>query len=273
MQTQEATTFCRTTLNYVPRGRPGGEGGPTEVSILDGRRAGLPGWEQCGFELMRHVAAVNDWSDDDELTRRHHAEMAAFATQLTGCDRAFVGGHIKRGPEHAARHADLGPITLVHSDFADSYGDLIRERYASGAAGAGDAEDAAAVVASASRLLILQFWRNLGPAKMDMPLAFCDARTVPREEIMAFPVNDYAGSGFNFEALAVVAPDDPERHRWYTYPEMQVDEVVAFRTYDTERVGTGEPYWTPHSAFRDPDVELGKPSRSSIELRATCVWL
>ena len=38
-------------------------------------------------------------------------------------------------------------------------------------------------------------------------------------------------------------------------------------------VARGEDYWTPHSAIRDPEVELGKPSRSSIELRATCLFM
>jgi hypothetical protein len=255
MDTQQATEFCRTTLNYVPGGDPSG-GGPTEVVIRNGREAVLPGWQECGFELMAHTSSVTDWDDDTEVTRVHHAEMADLARKLSGCDHALVSGHIRRNPSEAARHGDLAPITLVHSDFADSYGDLIRDRYRRPGA---DEERAlhragttAADLAGARRLLILQFWRNLGPAKMDMPLAFCDARTVGRDDVRAFPVSDYAGTGFDFEALGVLAPADPTAHEWYAFPELQADEVVAFRTYDSDRVGTAEPYWTPHSAFRDP---------------------
>jgi hypothetical protein len=54
---------------------------------------------------------------------------------------------------------------------------------------------------------------------------------------------------------------------------MQIDEVVAFRTYDSEMVASGTAYWTPHGAVRDPEVELGQPARSSVELRATCVFV
>jgi hypothetical protein len=54
---------------------------------------------------------------------------------------------------------------------------------------------------------------------------------------------------------------------------MGPDDVVAFRTYDTDLVANGETYFTPHSAFRDPDVALGEPARSSIELRATCLFI
>lgn len=268
---QAAKEFCRATLAYIPRGASGS----VEVSVVDGRTADLPGWEECGFELKKHASAVTDWSDDDQIARLHYAEISEFAQELTGCDHALVSSHIKRSPEEAKKHSDLSPITFVHSDFADSYGDLLRKMYATG-----DRAEAAKregldpeEIAGARRLMILQFWRNIGPPKMDLPLAFCDARTVPRDDIRPVPVKNYAGSGFDFEALGIVAPEKPDDHRWYVFPEMQIDEVVAFRTYDGDMVETGEPYWTPHGAIRDPEVESGKPARSSIELRATCVWL
>jgi hypothetical protein len=101
----------------------------------------------------------------------------------------------------------------------------------------------------------------------------CDARSIGCDETRVFVVTDYAGAGGGaFEALAVRAPDPPDRHRWYTFPEMTADEVIAFRTYDTDLVRRGATYFTPHSAFRDPDVPLGAPARSSIELRATCLF-
>lgn len=233
-------------------------GGPVDVEIADGRTADLPGWEECGFERRAHPSAVTDWTDDGELERVHYPELADLAQELTGCDEAVVNRHLRRSPEEARKHSDLAPIALVHSDFADTYGDIIRAR-----------EEA---TASAQRLLILQFWRNVGEPKMDLPLAWCDARTVPREQLRPFPVTNYAGGGFDFDALAFEPPADPSSHHWYAFDSLRADEVVCFRTYDTDRVADGRPYWTPHSAFRDPDVPAGRPSRSSIEVRATCVW-
>jgi len=268
MGTRAASIFCRTTLNYAPA--------TSDVIIRNGREAGLPGWEECGFELQEHASAVSDWDDDAEIARVHHPEIEGLATALTGCDFALVSSHIKRGPEAAARHHDLAPISFVHSDFADSYGDKIRARYLRPDAETDEAMHRSGAtpddVAGARRLLILQFWRNLGPAKMDLPLAFCDARTVPRDDTRAFPVTNYAGGGFDFEALAIAAPADPTAHDWYVFPELAQNEVVTFRTYDTDRIAAGEPYWTPHSAFRDPEVALGQPARTSIELRATCLF-
>ena len=266
---QAAKEFCRTTLGYIPRD----DGTPQpEITIFDGRTADLPGWQACGFELMPQASAVTDWKDDEAIARIHYAEIADLAREQTGCDHAIVTSHIKRSPEAAKQHSDLSPIPFVHSDFAASYGDLLRKMYRSGDRVASGGIDGA-VVADARRIVIFQVWRNIGPARMDRPLAFCDARTVARDETRDFPVKNYAGSGFDFEALAVVAPADADAHKWYVFPEMQADEVVGFRTYDSDLVASGGPYFTPHGAIRDPAVELGRPARSSIELRATCVFL
>ena len=258
----------RSSLNYLS--------GPADVEIADGRAAALPGWEECGFELLEHRAAVTDGADDTSIERDHYPEMEALAAKLTGCDVALVSGHIKRNVDEAAKHGDLAPITFVHSDFADSYGPQIRDRFRRAEPGFGESLARAGIepddVADAARIVILQFWRNVGPTKMDLPLAFCDCRTVGPSDVQAIQVTNYAGGGFDFEALGVLKPRGSVDHAWYAFDELRVDEVVAFRTYDSDRVGTSLPYWTPHSAFRDPDVPLGRPSRSSIELRATCVF-
>jgi hypothetical protein len=267
--------FCRATLNFAARS---GElmAVPTEVDILDGRTADLPGWQDCGFELVGHESAVRDWSDDDAIAAVHHAEMEDLARRMTGCDVALVSNHIKRGPEHARRHEDLAPISFVHSDFAISYDALVRRSFDdAGREGAVRALERNGLtpddVHRARRLVIFQFWRNIGPPKMDHPLAFCDARTVTPADARPIPVSDYAGSGIDFEAIAVLGPTHPDQYRWYAFPELRPDEVVAFRTFDTDLVARGETWFTPHSAFRDPDVEIGRPARSSIELRAICL--
>jgi hypothetical protein len=274
--TMTNAVFCRARLNYVARSGVGESVDPTEVTIFDGRHATLPGWETCGFELRRHESALTQWDDDAAIERVHYPEVSALAKMLTGCDHALVSGHIKRDPEQAAKHPDLGPIEFVHSDFAESYGQRMRDFYSDGTdeaaralARSGISSD---VVVKARRIAIVQFWRNLGPAKMDRPIAFCDARTVKAMELRTLPVHNYAGGGFFFETLAVVAPRDGSGHRWYAFPEMHRDEVVVFRTFDSDRVARGETFWTPHSAFSDPAVAPGQPSRRSIELRATCLF-
>jgi hypothetical protein len=270
------TTLCCAVLNYVPCA--GTEEGPAavEVAIRDGRVADLPGWTECGFQLIGHSSAMQDWGDDDEIARVHYPEIEALACRLTGSDFALVSDHVRRTGRDAKRDRDQSPVSLVHSDFADNYAEVIRNAYRDvrrrGAATLARNRVSAQDVATATRIMMLQFWRNLGPAKMDYPLAFCDARTLTRAEARPFRYTGYVAGGRSFDALAIVAPEDPDRHHWYSFPEMTPDEVVAFRTYDTELVRSGETYFTPHSAFRDPDVEIGRPARSSIELRVACLF-
>ena len=275
--TATSPIYCRASMNYTRR-----EADDTcaiDVDVHDARQTNLPAWTECGFQLLAHRAQVTDWNDDVEISATHYAELALLARQLTGCDHALVAGHIKRNPQQAALHADYAPIAYVHSDFAASYGAAIRDMYSSD----GDRDGSAAalvragitadVVRRASRTVILQFWRNIGPELMDQPLAFCDVRTVPASDVRAVPVLNYANSGFNFDTLAMLPPVAPRRHDWYVYPAMNAHEVVAFRTYDSDRVTVGAAFWTPHSAFHDPRVQPRQPSRSSIELRATCLFV
>jgi hypothetical protein len=271
-------TFCRTTLNYAPRGGLGS--GPlqaVEVDIRDGRETDLPGWRECGFELVEHTAAVGDWTDDDEIAGVHYPEAEVLARQLTGADHALVSDHVKRTADQVRREREQTPVHLVHSDFAEGYEDVVRENYRNvrgrGAATLARSGLSADDIATAPRVVMLQLWRNLGVPKMDYPVAFCDARSVSRDECRPFPYTGYVAGGRSFDALAVLAPEPPNKHHWYVFPELKPSEVVAFRTYDTDLVPAGETYFTPHSAFRDPDVPVGQPPRFSIELRIMCLFM
>jgi len=268
-----STTFARAALNYA--GAVDGRG-EVEVKITDGRVSRLPGWEECGFELIAHPSAVTDWHDDHEIAETHYAELEILARRLTGCDFALASDHVTRAAS-ARSGRDQSPVMLVHSDFAANYADVARAAY-QGAHGRGAAALArsgrtADDVAAAGRILVMQFWRNLGAARMDYPLAFCDCRTVAPEQTRPFRYTGYVAGGRSFDALAVIAPAAPSAHAWYTFPEMTPDEVVAFRTYDTELVQAGRTWFTPHSAFRDPGIAVGNPARFSIEARVMCLFV
>lgn len=253
---------------------------PIDVDVIDGRASDLPGWRECGFELVaNHRSAVSDWTDDDEIAAVHYAEAEALARDLTGADHALVSDHVKRTADDTRRPREQLPVRLVHSDFADNYADVVRTSYRDvrgrGAATLARNGLTSHEIEGAERVVMLQLWRNLGEPKMDLPVAFCDNRTVTKAETIPFHYTGYVAGGRSFDALAVVAPPDGTTppHRWYVFPELRADEVVAFRTYDTDLVPTGATYFTPHSAFRDPDVEPGRPPRFSIELRVMCLFM
>jgi hypothetical protein len=269
--------WCRASMGYV--GRDGFAGGQrlVEVEINDGRVAALPGWRDCGFERLDSSSSMGDWLDDAEIATVHYPEAEALARSLTGLEHALVADHVKRRAEVKPREREQHPVTLVHSDFSDDYADHVRRNYRNvrgrGAAALARAGLTGDDVAGARRIVMLQLWRNLGAPKMDLPVAWIDARTVSRDEMVPFRYTGYVAGADAFDAVAIAAPDDPDRHGWYAFPELTADEVVAFRTYDSELVPVGATYFTPHSAFRDPDVELGAPPRFSIELRIVCLEL
>lgn len=268
------TILCRTTLTYstLDTQAPG----TVEVAIHDGRSSDLPGWEECGFELIGHRSAVEDWTDDDEIAAVYYAEVEALARQLTGCTFALVSDHVKRTASTTRRSREQEPVHVVHSDFAPGYDAIARESYRDvhgrGAATLARSGLTGDDVAAAGRIVMLNLWRNLGAPRMDLPLAVCDARTVTPDETRPVPYTGYVAGGRSFDALAVLAPEPPVEHRWYGFPAMTRDEVLAFRTYDSELVDAGRTYFTPHTAYRDPTAPEGAPPRFSIELRVMCLF-
>ena len=270
------TTWCRATLNYARSGGLDGGGfTPVDVEIRDGRATRPSGWTECGFELVSEASSVKDWTDDDEIARVHYAEAEALARRVTGCDAALVSDHVTRRAT-AKRGREQEPVRLVHSDFAADYEGIVRTSYRNvsgrGAATLARTGIAPADIENAGRLVMLQVWRNLGAPRPDLPVAWCDARTVTPAEARPFRYTGYVAGGRAFDALAIVAPTRPASHHWYAFPDLRPDEAVVFRTYDTELVRANTTWFTPHSAFRDPNVEPGNPSRFSIELRVMCLF-
>lgn len=264
--------YCTTTLNYG-----GGEAvQPVPVTIGNARQAEFLDYDQCGFTLLGHRSEVTDWQDGAHVADVHMAEIKALAFDFSGCDHALVYPPIVRSPESARQIADFAPIEFVHSDYTDDYRAMIEDPDRSYGAFLAPALETIGVrqeeIAAAERVLMLQFWRNIGAQRPDYPLALCDASSVPRSDLFSFLVPEYGGLRLEFETFGVHPPADPSAHHWYTFPDLQPDEVIAFRTYDSCCAAEGQPFWTPHSAFRDPHAGPTAPQRESVEMRVLCLF-
>ncbi|MEM7092795.1 MAG: CmcJ/NvfI family oxidoreductase [Actinomycetota bacterium] len=264
------TVYCETTINYV-----GPEGiAAVGTAILDGR-AVATSWQTEGFELRMLPTAVADWRNGGHVAHVHEPELAELARVETGCDEVVFYPAIVRDPEAAAADGDLGPIEVAHSDYTERYRAML------GAEGhpyldilAPSMRRAGVTVAdlaAARRIVTLQVWRNIGPRSPDRPLAFCDATTIGRGELVPHVVERYAGVPTDFESFLLMPPTDARR-RWFSFPAMTADEVVLFRAYDSDAVDAGRPFWTPHCAFVDTVVGGDAPARASVEMRAICVF-
>ena len=87
----------------------------------------------------------------------------------------------------------------------------------------------------------------------------CDASSVQAEDLVSVErrAEDRIGE------LQVALHNSGQR--WYYYPEMQMDEALLFKTFDSET--DGRTRFTIHSSFEDPDAPLDAPPRESLETR------
>lgn len=276
----DPSVYCEATFHYAPDDdaiERGGERLGVSLPVLDGRTVSGLSIEDNGFELMRDRSAVEDWRDFNHLVEVHGPEIEAMAIERMGCDEAIAYPPIIRSPETAKSVEDYAPILFVHSDFSTDYGPMTWEPHRPyrefiepflEAKGMTQAD-----LRDASRLAMIQFWRNIGPVEADHPLAVCDPHTIRDDRVGHATITEYGGKVLEFEISVFVAPDDTDGDRWVTFPDMQLDEVLAFRTYDSAEIDADRPYWTPHSAFRDPNVPDGPQHlRESVEMRALCIW-
>lgn len=119
-------------------------------------------------------------------------------------------------------------------------------------------------------LVVANFWRPVRPMRgpvQKTPLAVCDPRSVKMENII--PVNvkrDHLG----YTKMLDLAYDKDQE--WYYYPDMTVDEVLVFKSFQYFKSQEGLELNTVfHTAFEVPSPPAGAEERQSCEYRAR-IW-
>lgn len=209
-----------------------------------------------GFALLHRTTDI-DFADPADVERRWHPQARQLVSQLTGAEHVFPFLGILRGGEE-----DLGggPAFMAHVDFN---GDTLRDWV-------GKLSPDRPELAR-RRLVNVNLWTPIRPVE-NMPLGVCDASSVEARDFLRVSfgkpetrdTDEFRGG---FESGGFVLAHNPN-HRWFYYPHMQPDEVLAFRLHDT-----GDPslHMTAHTAFEDPTARPGSPKRMSYELRTIAV--
>jgi hypothetical protein len=207
-----------------------------------------------GFVLARHESSIRNFYDKDEVEKIYYPEMKTLAKQVTGAKSFRVLGHITRNEADVSEGKGLGAHRLVHSDFTPALTHRIREFGPNPELAKG-------------RLAIFNIWRRFDVGHTDAPLAVCDRRSISPEDLIPTDLHNYGGSnGFELEIYQALHSD---QHRWFYYPEMKINEVMIFKTLDSEM----DPFVpTLHSAFDHPNCPEDSPSRESIETRVLCFY-
>jgi hypothetical protein len=227
---------------------------PHKAEIHDARSiASTISLDAEGFGVLQHRSRVRGFDNEDEIRTIYYPETEALLKDVTGADRVFVFDHTVRRRVWGAQDRRGGlrqPVARVHVDHTERSGpQRVRDLLP------GEAEDLLA-----GRVQIINLWRPIRGPVQDAPLAVCDALSVKPSDLVPSDLvyRDRVG-----ETYSVVF--DPA-HRWFYVPEMQPDEALLLKCYDSKIDGRAR--FAPHSAFIDPTASANVRPRESIEMRA-----
>ena len=229
-----------------------------DVDVRDARDTGTDfgtvnmGQPDIGFKLIQHSSAVKNFLDSDEISGIYEAEIESILKSLTGASRVHIFDHTVRAsdPEVREQKQIREPATLVHNDYTPKSGYVCLDENLGD-----DAENLAK-----GRFQIINLWRPLVNPVQNFPLVMCDTRTVGTVDVV--PTERRAPNHIGEILLATYNP----AHRWYYFSNMTSDEVLVFKTFDSENAGR-----TPgsiHTSIDVPGVSPDTPPRESIETRA-----
>jgi hypothetical protein len=239
------------------------------VTIRNARLCGPFTLDEHGFCLGRHRTDVTDWAENYGPGSAYATEVCDVAKRLSGADVVLpIGGMVRSSGQTGATVQP--PAAEAHVDFTQRYaervaGNLYRRLRPEGP--------------GYRRFIAFSLWRALSAPPQDMPLALCEGRSVRDNEgthntkvdVAEIPTGDALFAPIEGEenmAAATIFHHSPE-HRWWFFPDMQPDEVIFIKFYDSDR----RTAWRcPHTAFRDatrPDAH----ERRSMEFRAIAYFL
>ena len=226
-----------------------------EVSVHDGRHEKQSSSLDIeGFRLVSHETAVEDFYDDAQIESTYHDEVKALLTKMTGAARIEIFDDTRRSSslEQQREKKIREPADIVHNDYTARSGiKRLRDHFAD--------EPHEAEKLLRRRFAIVNVWRSIAGPVHNYPLVLCDAATVGPNELVSVERRAEERTGELQVALHGAG------QRWYYFPEMQMNEALLFKTFDSETDGRAR--FTIHSSFEDPGAPMDAPSRESIETR------
>ncbi|HEY6824979.1 MAG TPA: CmcJ/NvfI family oxidoreductase [Steroidobacteraceae bacterium] len=237
---------------------------PYPVTIRNARLAGPFTLDAHGFCLARHRSAIGDWENQYAPGSAYAAEVAEVAKSLSGADLVIPLGGMLRDSAVTSPTVQP-PAAEAHVDFTERCAErraaaLYRQAYPE--------------ASGYRRFIGFSLWRALSAPPQDMPLALCEGRSVRDEEgthntkvdVTEIPTGEalYAPIAGEEDMLAATIFHYSPGHRWWYFPDMEPDEVIFIKLYDSDH---SKAWRCPHTAFRDTTRPDARPRRS-MEFRA-----
>lgn len=246
---------------------------PREIEVHSARSlAGdvAPTLDSTGFMLVRNR---NPMPEVDLLTRSPPREWLAWAERLVqdSTDAKYVFAF-----HPSMRHRVQGSAEIasyVHCDFTPQFHLKLIRWFAEGCASKELARhsepdslrqrmfDAGVTEQElrSSRIMVLNVWCGLDLENSHIhnyPMAFCDWRTVTESDVLR-------------NRFVAFRP----RHRWFWFPEVSVNEVLLFATYDSQEVAKGQrASGIPHTAIDHPETLANSCLQRSYDVKVLCLF-
>ena len=204
------------------------------------------------FRLVNFCPTEIDFLDPTAVKTAYYPSVEALVKEATGADQAFAFDHtVRRGIADSNRH----PAYHVHNDYtfetgktraASFLGNAVVERF------------------SGKRMIQINVWRSIAGVVEKDPLALLDATTLEVADLVKTEIrfNDMTTGDTHLGEIFALKKNAAQR--WYYFPEMDSEEALLIKGFDTDRSVS---CFAMHSAF--PLAEQGprnKP-RQSIETR------
>jgi hypothetical protein len=208
--------------------------------------------DEQGFIFVQHKTKVADFFDAAQLESVYYPEVEDLIKHASGASRVVIFDHTLRSGDETERETKLirEPVLSAHNDYTEWSGpNRVREILP---------YEAEALLAR--RFAIIQVWRAINQPIRANPLAVADAKSIATEDLLV------AERRYPHRVGQTYRLKYNPNHRWFYFPEMQRDEALVFKVYESEKDGRAR--FTPHTSFEDPASPPNAPPRQSIEVRA-----
>jgi len=159
---------------------------------------------------------------------------------------------------HLTRNLNKAPAKQIHNDYGLNFDEVVdRNPFFDF-----ESQRAKFEETGSDEYLLVNLWRPVRPMSTPLrsfPLCFLDSSTIDPDDFVSI---DYKSFG-----LITGLKENPERHKFYYYPDMTVDEVVIFKQFHQVRNETSARMPTFHTAFADPAADETTEGRVSFEYR------
>jgi len=236
------------------------------VSIRDARPAAKAlQLDEQGFELHSVPSAFADFYEETAVREGYYPEVQTTMRALTGAQAVIVFDHNVRSAARAAR-GEPGvrvPVDQVHNDYTEHSGPR-RKQEILDAAGRSDLAD--------RHFAFVNLWRPIVGPVLDNPLAVCEAHSVSPEDLVPTDILHFGEDNLAVPRHSgqIYSVRHSPGHRWFYVSEMQPDEALLLKCYDSRTDGRAR--FMPHTGFQNPACPSDFVPRESIEARTLVVF-